>query len=62
VAFDPIAKEDFSCQARCWGGEMRGEQVGICKHLLAVLIGERLRVIPEKQADMYTLAQYAMEG
>ena len=38
---------------------MRGEQMAICKHLLAVLIGDRLKVIPEKQVDINTLANYA---
>lgn len=38
---------------------MRGGQLAICKHLLAVVIGERLHAIPEKQVDMNTLAGYA---
>ena len=43
-----------------WGGEMRGEQPAICKHLLAVVIGERLGVIPTREVDMDTLANYAI--
>ena len=60
ITFDPFdcGEEDFPGSAR-WGGEMRGEQLAICKHLLAVLIGERLKVIPEKQVDINTLANYA---
>ena len=42
-----------------WGGEMKGDQLAICKHLLAVVIGERLRVIPTKEVDLDTLANYA---
>jgi hypothetical protein len=58
--FDPFecGEEDFPGSDR-WGGEMRGGQLAICKHLLAVLIGERLKVIPEKQVDINTLANYA---
>lgn len=43
-----------------WGGEMNGEQPAICKHLLAVVIGERLGVIPTREVDMDTLANYAI--
>lgn len=59
-AFDlfELAEEDFPKSDR-WGGEMRGGQLAICKHLLAVVIGERLHAIPEKQVDMNTLAGYA---
>jgi hypothetical protein len=59
-AFDPfeLNEEDFPKSDR-WGGEMRGGQLAICKHLLAVVIGERLHAIPEKQVDMDTLASYA---
>ena len=58
--FDPFEhrEDDFPSSDR-WGGEMRGGQLAICKHLLAVLIGERLKVIPEKQVDVNTLANYA---
>ena len=58
--FDPFdcGEEDFPGSDR-WGGEMRGGQLAICKHLLAVLVGEKLKVIPEKQVDMNTLANYA---
>jgi len=59
-AFDPYecGEEDFPDGGH-WGGEMRGGQLGICKHLLAVVIGERLKMIPEKEVDMHTLAGYA---
>jgi hypothetical protein len=58
--FDPFERgeDDFPTSDR-WGGEMRGGQLAICKHLLAVLIGDRLKVIPEKQVDMNTMANYA---
>ena len=58
--FDPFERgeDDFPSSDR-WGGEMRGGQLAICKHLLAVLIGDRLKLIPEKQVDMDTLANYA---
>jgi len=58
--FDPFnsGDEDFPGSDR-WGGEMRGEQIAICKHLLAVLVGERLKVIPEKRVDQNTMANYA---
>jgi hypothetical protein len=42
-----------------WGGQMRGGQFPVCKHLMAVLIGERLNVIPSRQVDKDTLADYA---
>jgi len=42
-----------------WGGEMQGDLLAICKHLLAVVIGERLQVIPTKEVDLDTLANYA---
>ena len=60
TSFDPFdhGEDDYTSSER-WGGEMRGGQVAICKHLLAVLVGEKLQVIPEKQVDMYTLANYA---
>jgi hypothetical protein len=51
--------EDDNPGSERWGGEMRGGQLGICKHLMAVIIGERLRLIPEKEVDMHTLAVYA---
>ena len=58
--FDPFASgEDDIPGSDRWGGEMRGGQLAICKHLLAVLIGQKLNVIPEKQADVNTLANYA---
>ena len=58
--FDPFEhEEDDVAGSDGWGGEMRGGQAGICKHLLAVVIGDKLRVIPEKQVDMHTLANYA---
>jgi hypothetical protein len=58
--FDPFesGEDDYPGSER-WGGEMRGGQLAICKHLLAILIGERLKVIPEKQVDLHTLANYA---
>jgi len=58
--FDPLecGVDDFPGSDR-WGGEMRGGLIPICKHLLAVLIGERLNVIPETELDMNTLANYA---
>ena len=59
-AFDPYeyGTEDSSGLEH-WGGEMRGGQIAICKHLLAVVLGERLNVIPEKEVDKDTLANYA---
>lgn len=59
-AFDPVdfGVEDFPGSDR-WGGEMRGGVIPVCKHLLAVLIGERLDVIPERAVDMNTLANYS---
>jgi len=60
TSFDPFEREeDGYTGSDGWGGEMRGGQVAICKHLLAVIVGEKLQVIPEKQVDMYTLANYA---
>jgi hypothetical protein len=59
-SFDPFAagEEDYPGSDR-WGGEMRGEQLAICKHLLAVLIGERIGLIPRKEVDINTMAGYA---
>jgi hypothetical protein len=59
-SFDPFAagEEDYPGSDR-WGGEMRGEQLAICKHLLAVLIGERIGLIPRKEVDTNTMAGYA---
>jgi hypothetical protein len=59
-SFDPFAaeEEDYPGSDR-WGGEMRGEPLAICKHLLAVLIGERIGLIPRKEVDMNTMAGYA---
>jgi hypothetical protein len=58
--FDPFERgEDDSPGSDRWGGEMRGGELAICKHLLAVLIGERLNLIPEKQVNANTLANYA---
>jgi hypothetical protein len=59
-SFDPFTsgEEDYPGADR-WGGEMRGGQLAICKHLLAVLIGLRIRMIPRKEVDMNTLAGYA---
>jgi hypothetical protein len=60
TSFDPFERGEDDCTgSERWGGEMRGGQAAICKHLLAVLVGERLQVILEKQVDMYTLANYA---
>ena len=58
--FDPVecGVDDFP-GSDGWGGEMRGGLIPICKHLLAVLIGERLNVIPERELDINTLANYA---
>ena len=58
--FDPFecGTEDF-IGFDGWGGEMRGGQLAICKHLLAVVIGSKLNLIPEKTVDMDTLANYA---
>lgn len=58
--FDPFdcGSED-SIGSERWGGEMRGGQLAICKHLLAVVIGNRLNVIPKKEVDKDTLATYA---
>jgi len=58
--FDPVecGVEDFPGSDR-WGGEMRGGLIPVCKHLLAVVIGERLNVIPERELDINTLANYA---
>ena len=39
---------------------MRGGPLAICKHLLAVVVGEKLNAIPEKEVDMHTLAGYAL--
>jgi hypothetical protein len=59
-SIDPYERgEDDHPDSERWGGEMRGEQLGICKHLMAVIIGERLRMIPETEVDMDTLAGYA---
>lgn len=59
--FNPFENgEDEYTGSDRWGGEMRGGQVAICKHLLAVVIGQKLQVIPEKQVDLYTLASYAL--
>jgi len=60
TSFDPFERGEDDCGgSERWGGEMRGGQVAICKHLLAVIVGDKLQVIPEKQVDMYTLANYA---
>lgn len=60
-AFNPFEQEEDDDKGLDrWGGEMKGEQPAICKHLLAVVIGERLGVIPTKEADMDTLANYAL--
>jgi hypothetical protein len=58
--FNPFdyADEDDAGSDR-WGGEMKGGQLAICKHLLAVVIGERLQVISTKEVDLNTLANYA---
>jgi hypothetical protein len=60
-AFDPFERgtEDSSGQ-EIWGGETRGGQLAICKHLLAVVIGKKLNVIPVNQVDKDTLANYAL--
>lgn len=59
--FIPFENDDDSeSGSERWGGEMRGEQPAICKHLLAVVIGERLGVIPTREVDMDTLANYAI--
>lgn len=58
--FNPFeCSVDDYAGAGLWGGEMRGGEVVLCKHLLAVLIGERLQLIPKKGADVFTLASYA---
>jgi hypothetical protein len=59
-AFDPTEAgvEDFPGSDR-WGGELRGTFIPVCKHLLAVLIGERMNLIPEREVDVNTLANYA---
>src|SRR5277367_211198 len=60
TSFDPFeCGEDDHTGSNRWGGEMRGGQIAICKHLLAVVVGDKLQVMPEKQVDMYTLANYA---
>ena len=61
TSFDPFERGegDYPGSDR-WGGEMRGGQIAKCKHLLAVVIGDKLNVIPEKRIDMYTLANYAL--
>lgn len=57
---DPFAcGSDNSIGSERWGGEMRGGQLAICKHLLAVVIGDRLNVIPKREVDQDTLATYA---
>jgi hypothetical protein len=59
-AFDPneCGVEDCPGSDR-WGGELRGTYIPVCKHLLAVLIGERMNLIPEREVDVNTLANYA---
>jgi hypothetical protein len=59
-AFDPTecGVEDYPGSDR-WGGELRGTFIPVCKHLLAVLIGERMNLIPEREEDVNTLANYA---
>jgi hypothetical protein len=59
-SFDPYEQEtDDHHDSERWGGQLRGGQLPICKHLLAVVIGEKLGMIPEKEVDMHTLAGYA---
>jgi SWIM zinc finger len=58
--FDPsVGQEDDEVEGSKWGGAMRGSQTIVCKHLLAVLIGDRIRVVPTKYVDLHTLANYA---
>ena len=58
--FDPhdCGVEDY-CGSNRWGGEFRGAYIPVCKHLLAVLIGVRMNLIPEREEDVNTLANYA---
>jgi len=55
---DTTDEEKQGDQEWRWGGEMRGS-APVCKHLLAVVVGERLGVIPERRVERDTLASYA---
>jgi SWIM zinc finger len=58
VMDDTAGKEKQGDQESRWGGEMRGS-APVCKHLLAVVVGERLGVIPERRVERDILASYA---
>jgi hypothetical protein len=61
-AFDPFecGEDDIPGSDR-WGGEMRGGQIAICKHLLAVLIGRRLQVIPHSSRPIQVMDHQTMQ-